>query len=196
MNIYKKFINKIFAYGIVDGMVKTIEEIKQCPACGSDNLVYAISKEQIICRDCGLVHEPFSSVAKDILEITQPAENAPSALERVTVKPPRPAKLKPAKHRLKPKTAPKLKAQKSLRKKIFGSQKQRFCGIKKSAPKAKKAKTAKKVAVKKSPNRKIKAKLKQKPRPAVKKVQMPATPLPSPATLGFRARLKRLVRRR
>ncbi len=121
--------------------IKDIQEIKNCPACGGDNLVHIVSREQVVCKECGLVHEPFSSVAKEVLEITRPSieTGAPVATEKVAVKV------------------------------LFKAQEKKL--------KLKKAKTAKKA------KKKIK-----KIKPAKKHVKKPK--------VGFRARLKRLIKRK
>ncbi|MEM4263311.1 MAG: hypothetical protein QW666_00240 [Candidatus Woesearchaeota archaeon] len=33
-------------------------EIRECPDCGSTNIIHGTIREQIICRDCGLIFEP------------------------------------------------------------------------------------------------------------------------------------------
>ncbi len=33
-------------------------EIKECPDCGSINIIHGKMRDQIICRDCGLIFEP------------------------------------------------------------------------------------------------------------------------------------------
>ena len=40
-------------------MAKDIHSIKECPDCASDNIFYKEEKEQVICRDCGLIYEPL-----------------------------------------------------------------------------------------------------------------------------------------
>lgn len=40
-------------------MINNIREIKECPECASDNIVYRDKKDQVICKDCGLVFEPL-----------------------------------------------------------------------------------------------------------------------------------------
>ena len=41
-----------------------IENIKTCPECGSTNITRSILREQVICKDCGLVYEPTVAIAK------------------------------------------------------------------------------------------------------------------------------------
>ncbi len=40
-------------------VIKDIHEVKECPECASMNVVYNESKEQVICKDCGLIYEPL-----------------------------------------------------------------------------------------------------------------------------------------
>lgn len=41
-------------------MIRNIREVKECPDCASDNIVYDDEREQVICRDCGLIFEPLT----------------------------------------------------------------------------------------------------------------------------------------
>jgi ribosomal protein S27E len=45
-------------------MESDIHKIKECPDCGSDNLVYKDDADQVICRDCGLIYEPLAKEKK------------------------------------------------------------------------------------------------------------------------------------
>ena len=38
-------------------MAKEPNQIKACPECGSDNVFYKESTNQMICKDCGLIYE-------------------------------------------------------------------------------------------------------------------------------------------
>lgn len=38
---------------------KDIRSMNECPDCASMNIVHGM-REQIICRDCGLIFEPFA----------------------------------------------------------------------------------------------------------------------------------------
>ncbi|MBI4451652.1 hypothetical protein HY642_06780 [Candidatus Woesearchaeota archaeon] len=40
-------------------MIRNIKDIKECPDCAGTNLVYDVAREQVICRDCGLIFEPL-----------------------------------------------------------------------------------------------------------------------------------------
>jgi transcription initiation factor TFIIIB Brf1 subunit/transcription initiation factor TFIIB len=39
-------------------MVGDIRDIRECPDCASPNIVHEYEREQVICRDCGLIYEP------------------------------------------------------------------------------------------------------------------------------------------
>ncbi len=37
-----------------------IRQITECPDCASSNIVHNLNREQIICRECGLIYEPLT----------------------------------------------------------------------------------------------------------------------------------------
>jgi len=39
--------------------MQDINKMDECPDCASTNIVKNEQREQIICRDCGLIFEPF-----------------------------------------------------------------------------------------------------------------------------------------
>ena len=41
-------------------MIKDIKEIKECPECGSSNIIHNKEKQQVICKDCGMIFEPMT----------------------------------------------------------------------------------------------------------------------------------------
>ena len=41
-----------------------LENITECPDCASQNIVHGMMRDQIICRDCGLIFEPLAPAAK------------------------------------------------------------------------------------------------------------------------------------
>ena len=49
-------------------MIKDIHEIKECPECGSVNIIYNDKKQQILCRDCGMIYEPMASKREEQFE--------------------------------------------------------------------------------------------------------------------------------
>ncbi len=40
-------------------MLKDVKDLQACPDCSSGNVSYSQVREQIICRDCGLIFEPL-----------------------------------------------------------------------------------------------------------------------------------------
>ena len=40
------------------------EKIKDCPDCGSINVVYEGNKDELICKDCGLIHVNYQEEKK------------------------------------------------------------------------------------------------------------------------------------
>jgi len=44
-------------------MIKDVCELKECPECGSMNIICNKQRNQLICRDCGVIYEPM--VPKD-----------------------------------------------------------------------------------------------------------------------------------
>jgi len=41
-------------------MVKNIYEIKECPDCGSSEILYNEKKQHVICKDCNVIYEPLT----------------------------------------------------------------------------------------------------------------------------------------
>jgi len=48
--------------------IKDIHEIKECPECASINIVYNESKQQVICKDCGLIYQPLTPKEQEKFE--------------------------------------------------------------------------------------------------------------------------------
>ena len=51
-------------------MIKDIKQIKECPDCASANIVHSEIREQVICRDCGLIFEQLAPQAEEAFERT------------------------------------------------------------------------------------------------------------------------------
>lgn len=49
-------------------MISSIFEVRACPECSGSNLSYIEDREQVVCRDCGLVYEPLTPADEDRLE--------------------------------------------------------------------------------------------------------------------------------
>ena len=43
-------------------MTIELSKLKQCPSCGSENIIYDKSKDEIICKDC---RDIFSEMSKE-----------------------------------------------------------------------------------------------------------------------------------
>jgi len=112
-----------------------VSKIKECPDCASRNIIHSEIRDQIICRDCGLVYEPLSPV--------EDLNFAKAHKMRITAIPKsRPLKSKPRKKSRKKPT--KKKAKKAAKRKPT------------------KKKTTKKKAVKKKPKKSTKKPVKRK----------------------------------
>ncbi len=51
-------------------MIKDIYQIRECPDCASSNIVHNERREQVICRECGLIFEPLSPHLEEAFERT------------------------------------------------------------------------------------------------------------------------------
>ncbi len=49
-------------------MIHDIREIKECPDCASSNIVHNIEREQVVCRECGLIYEPLTPAEENVFE--------------------------------------------------------------------------------------------------------------------------------
>lgn len=45
-----------------------IKKVRVCPECGSRNITRSKKKEQVICKDCGLIFEPLTPKAEKKFE--------------------------------------------------------------------------------------------------------------------------------
>ena len=41
-------------------MITSVYEVRACPECAGGNLSYLEERDQVVCRDCGLVYEPLT----------------------------------------------------------------------------------------------------------------------------------------
>lgn len=90
-----------------------LASIEECPDCASLNIVHSTLRDQIICRDCGLVFEPFA------------AAKPPKPVTRV-VKPKKAKLVKTRKAKAKPKKAKRAKPKKVKKKAMPKKKKRRF----------------------------------------------------------------------
>lgn len=45
-----------------------INQIRECPDCASNNIVHNLQREQVICRECGLIFEPLAPAVEAVFE--------------------------------------------------------------------------------------------------------------------------------
>jgi transcription initiation factor TFIIIB Brf1 subunit/transcription initiation factor TFIIB len=50
--------------------MQDIREIKECPDCASSNIVHNVEREQVVCRECGLIYEPLTPEEEERFEET------------------------------------------------------------------------------------------------------------------------------
>ena len=98
-------------------MIRDIHELTECPDCASLNIVYSDTREQLICRDCGLIFETMSPALEEKFE-TSHGISTPKPAKKV-----KKAKAKPKKKAKKAK--PKKKAKKKKAKKAKKKAKRR-----------------------------------------------------------------------
>jgi transcription initiation factor TFIIIB Brf1 subunit/transcription initiation factor TFIIB len=48
--------------------MQDIQEIKECPDCASSNIVHNLEREQVVCRECGLIYEPLTPDVEEKFE--------------------------------------------------------------------------------------------------------------------------------
>lgn len=63
-----------------------IAKITACPDCASTNIVHSQMRDQVICKDCGLIFEQFTPVDTMHTEPQTVLTTAPVAPVRKTVK--------------------------------------------------------------------------------------------------------------
>ena len=63
-------------------MIKDIRQVTECPDCASSNIVHNLQREQVICRECGLIYEPLTPAEETKFEqshdLTMPQSAKPS----------------------------------------------------------------------------------------------------------------------
>jgi len=58
-------------------MIRDIKDISECPDCASTNIVHNQRREQVICRDCGLIFEPLAPAMEEKFERSHGMITAP-----------------------------------------------------------------------------------------------------------------------
>ncbi|MEM4246926.1 MAG: TFIIB-type zinc ribbon-containing protein [Candidatus Woesearchaeota archaeon] len=87
-----------------------LQSINECPDCASENIVHSTMRDQVICKDCGLVFEPFTPVEKPA------AAGARAAPAKKKAKPAKKARVKKARKAPKARKA-KAKPARKIKKK-------------------------------------------------------------------------------
>ena len=132
----EKYLYEKFPASKCGKMVKDLSKINECPDCASTNIVHSDMREQIICRDCGLIYEPLGPKMEAKFERSHafgPSEAKVSVkLGTLPEKPKKRSKKKKSKVKAKKKPA-KIAKKKAVKKKAK----------KKSKPKKKKSKVGK-----------------------------------------------------
>jgi len=89
--------------------MEDLKNIKECPDCASMNVLYSQIRDQIICRDCGLIFEPLVPELESRLERTHGLKLSKSKNFG------RPSKLKKSIKKPKATTKTKVKAVKKVK---------------------------------------------------------------------------------
>lgn len=136
-----------------------IRSIKECPDCASQNLIYNEERQQVICRECGLIYEPLAPEMETKFEVSHGfIPTRTEATEKIMVQLGQEEEKRAKKAAKKKAVSRKKKTKKKKAKKKKTSKKKT---AKKTAKKKVKKKSAKKKAVKKKTSQK-KAKKKKK----------------------------------
>ncbi len=137
-----------------------IHSIKECPDCASLNLIYNEERQQIICRDCGLIYEPMAPELEAAFETAHSFKPKREAAEKIMVRieEEKPKKVKARKPKKKAKKPVKKKPAKKLKRKPVKKFKKR--PVKRKVVR----KALKKKLKKKGILKKLRAKLKKKKR--------------------------------
>ncbi len=67
-------------------MIKDVCEIEECPECGSTNIICNSKKQQVICRDCGLIYEPLAPKEEEKYERVSGIKKIGRGIKRVAGK--------------------------------------------------------------------------------------------------------------
>lgn len=137
-------------------MVKNIRRVKECPDCAGTDLVYLDSRDQVVCKDCGLVYEPLAPESRGVVDVTQvikikereigslptPVETVAKPKKKIVKKKPKKKAVKKKKKVVKKKIAKKKVAKKKAKKATKKKAAARKKKIAKKKPAKKKAKKA------------------------------------------------------
>jgi len=67
-------------------MIEDIQQIKECPDCASPNIVHNMRRDQVICRECGLIYEPLTPIEEAVFEQTHNMRLTAAPASRVRAK--------------------------------------------------------------------------------------------------------------
>ena len=64
--------------------MKTIKEIKECPDCASTEIIHNPERQQVVCKECGLIYEEltpkeeekYTGVQSDVFESSGKSKKA------------------------------------------------------------------------------------------------------------------------
>ncbi len=97
-----------------------LQNISECPDCASENIVHSTMRDQVICKDCGLVFEPFAAIERPAgAAHARKAKPSKAKKAKPKARKAKAKKAKPAK-KARAKAKPAKKAKKSKSKKKFG----------------------------------------------------------------------------
>ncbi len=75
-------------------MIQDIKQIKECPDCASSSIVHNVEREQVICRECGLIFEPLTPDVEEAFEKTHHLGVEGTRAKKTAKKPAKKAKAK------------------------------------------------------------------------------------------------------
>ena len=92
-----------------------ITKIRECPDCASIDIVHNLRRDQVICKECGLIYEPLAPAMEEKFKrshgmISSKPKTVKKTVKKKTVK-------KPLKKKAVKKKAVKKKAAKKVKKK-------------------------------------------------------------------------------
>lgn len=99
-------------------MISNIQDIDACPDCASTNIVHSMARDQVICRDCGLIFEPLAPALDEPFEKAHGMSSVPKAAKKTKATRKTKKKVKKTKKKAKKKTKKKTakKAKKKTKK--------------------------------------------------------------------------------
>jgi len=80
-------------------MITDIRQILECPDCASPNIVHNLRRDQVICRECGLIYEPLTPKEEEKFEQAHNLMPKPARPKKAKKKAAKKKKVKRAKKR-------------------------------------------------------------------------------------------------